>query len=122
MMTALVLFIITVSNCRKDRGDLYRPLPDVPSFHNDIVPMFNSYCALSGCHEGGSPAGNLNLTAGVAYNQLFLRHEIDTITPANSNLYQRMSGSGFIMPPTGKLNHYYYDLVLKWIQQKAKNN
>lgn len=97
-----------------------KPLPAVVSFSQDIIPIFNTACNTSGCHSGTSPAGNLNLSANVAYRQLFFHHDVDTINPNSSILYiQIASGT---MPPSGKLSDYDIGLVQKWIQQKAKNN
>lgn len=99
-------------------------LPDTVSFSKDIVPVFTAYCSVSGCHSGSSPAGGLNLSAQFAYQELIKSGSgyVDTIDPAYSILYATMNNSANPMPPTGKLDDCSLDLILKWIEQKAKNN
>jgi hypothetical protein len=98
--------------------------PTTVSFSQDIVPIFNKNCNTSGCHSGTSAAGNLNLEASVAYAQLTKRGKgyIDTLTPQYSILYASMNATTNPMPPNGKLDNCTLELVLKWIEQKAKNN
>ena len=122
MMVTGIVSVIAIHSCTKVVADLERPLPDSVYFHADLIPIFNSNCALSGCHNAATHSANLNLNASTAYLQLFAKHEIDTITPTNSMLYIRMHALSNPMPPTGRLNNYDVALVLKWIQQKAKNN
>ncbi|MBS1646099.1 MAG: hypothetical protein JST67_02030 [Bacteroidetes bacterium] len=117
-ITSLLFFLCS---CQKKENTSSQVLPGVVSFSQDIVPIFNASCLASGCHAGGSPAANLNLTSGMAYTQLFSKHEIDTINANNSVLYiEVQSGS---MPKNGAmLSNYQIGLIQKWIQQKAKNN
>jgi hypothetical protein len=119
-ITGAVLLVVAIaSGCKKEAAVApLPPLPAVVSFGGHIQPFFSSTCAVSGCHTGSSPAAGLNLTASVAYNDLFLKHEIDTLSPTSSNLYIFMNSN---MPPSGKVP-YDLALVLKWIQQGAKNN
>ena len=102
--------------CKKDE-----PLPDVVSFSNHIQPVFNAHCNSSNCHSGGSPAGNLNLTAAVVYSQLFAKQEVDTVNVNASVLYIEVN-SGTMPKNAGKLSNYNIGLIQKWIQQGAKNN
>lgn len=98
--------------------------PALVSFQQDIMPVFNQSCNMVGCHAGSSPAGNLNLEPSQAYNDLMFSGSgyIDTINPKFSLLYAQMMSVSNPMPPTGKLDSCSIQLVLKWIQQKAKNN
>ncbi len=114
---------IVFFRCKYDKEDIQPQLPAVVSFSQHILPIFNSTCSLSGCHSGGSPTGNLDLTSAHAYTQLFARHEVDTLNPTLSVLYIQINSTGSTqMPPTGKMSAYNINLILKWIQQKAKNN
>jgi hypothetical protein len=99
-------------------------IPDNVSFSNDIQPVFDEHCNTAGCHSGGNPKGNLNLEASKSYAQLWNKKSgyIDTLNPQFSVLYASMNSSSNPMPPNGKLDKCELDLVLKWIQQKAKNN
>ena len=98
--------------------------PSTVSFGRDIQPVFDVHCNTAGCHSGTNPKGNLNLEAAVAYSQLWKKKSgyIDTLNPIYSVLYASMNSTSNPMPPDGKLDKCTLDLVLKWIQQKAKNN
>ena len=112
--------IIVMSKCEKEKGSpSTKPLPAVVSFTRDIQPFFSSTCANPSCHSGSSPKSGLDLSDSlVSYNNLFTKHEINTLNPTASNLYIFMNSN---MPPSGKVP-YDLALVLKWIDQGAKNN
>ena len=122
----IVFFAMTA--CHKDKQNqdttCNQTLPAVVSFGNDMQPIFKNNCALSGCHSGTSPKGNLCLDSAVAYSQLMQpgKGYVDTLHPSYSILYLQMTSSSKPMPPAGKLDVCTTDLVLKWIEQKAKNN
>lgn len=100
-------------------------IPSEVSFSRDIQPVFNANCATTvDCHIGAMPAGNLNLEAGNAYAELNQpgKGYIDTLNPPFSLLYAQMISASTPMPPTGRLDQCTTDLVLRWIEQKAKNN
>jgi len=116
----LLGLIISLSNCEKNSvAPAPITLPAIASYNNDIQPLFDLYCNMSGCHSGSDPAHRLDLTRGNSYNSLFQTREIDTLNPSNSRLYTALSSP---MPPWGKLIPYDMDLILEWIQQGAKNN
>jgi hypothetical protein len=81
-------------------------LPATVSFSENIMPIFNKSCVQSGCHSGGTAAAaNLDLTSNMAYSQLFAKHDIDTVTPNNSVLYNELQSGN--MPQTStKLSDY----------------
>jgi hypothetical protein len=90
------------------------------SFSNDIVPIFNKSCNLSGCHNAGGKAPNL--TSANAYNALTEGNYVNTTDPKNSELYLWMTGKkGTPMPLSGP-NKEFNALVLAWIKQGASNN
>lgn len=97
-------------------------LPDTVSFSGHILPLLRQNCSIIDCHSGGNPTANLNLSDAVAYDQLFAKHEIDTLDPSHSLLYIQMNSLGTPMPPSGRLGDYEVNLVLKWITQGAKRN
>lgn len=115
--------IVFLFSCKKQptSPQQQNALPTTVSFNTHIVPIFNASCVSSGCHSGVSAAANLNLTANMAYSQLFAKHEIDTVTPNNSVLYIEVQ-SGSMPRGAQKLSDYNIQLIQKWIQQKAKNN
>ena len=79
---------------------------------------------MAGCHSGSNPKGNLNLENSESYEQLWRKKSgyIDTLNPSLSVLYASMNSSSNPMPPAGKLDNCTVELILRWIQQKAKNN
>lgn len=120
------LFLFSVWACKREKVEPHTDCktPDVVSFKADIQPIFDTHCNTAGCHGGNSPAGNLNLEASQSYTQLWRKKSgyIDTLNPTYSVLYASMNSTSNPMPPTGKLDACTLELVLKWIEQKAKNN
>ncbi|MEK7225674.1 MAG: hypothetical protein AAB221_08320 [Bacteroidota bacterium] len=91
------------------------------SFVNDIIPVFDQKCGISGCHSGTT---NPDLSAAKAYNALTNGGYINQADPKNSKLYLRLTGKvPPAMPLSGTNNPSNINaLVLTWITQKAKNN
>ena len=118
-----VILFLTVS-CKKATVEEVCSPPTTVSYKRDIQPIFNTNCATSGCHAGSKPAGSLNLEASVAFANLSDSKSgyIDTVNPTASLLYTSMTSVTNPMPPNGKLSKCSTDLILKWIEQKAKNN
>ena len=92
------------------------------SFTNDIIPVFNQYCSLSGCHGAGGHAPDL--TTAKAYNSLLNGGYLNLTDPAKSKLYLQLTGKITpAMPLNGTKNPSNINaLVLTWITQQAKNN
>ena len=123
ILKTLLLFLMSsafMASCTKSNSAAAPAvkLPDTPSFKNNIQPIFNTTCAISGCHVSPSPASGLDLDSAVAYKDLLKLNLINTALPSQSNLYLALNTG---MPPSGR-NASLNALVLKWIQQGAKNN
>ncbi len=104
------------------------------SFAQDIQPVFNQNCALSGCHTGSFPAAGLNLQSSQAYNNIVnipssQRSSLNLITPSdpdNSYLIRKIKGediSGSRMP----LSRSALDMTTiatfeTWVREGAQNN
>lgn len=91
-------------------------IPDTTiSFSLNIIPIFESSCAISGCHDG---TWKPNLEANVAYDELTTKGYINTSSPANSELYTKIDG--------GSMQQYATDqdraLILQWITEGAEDN
>lgn len=101
-----------------------RPLPDTVSFSAHVVPIFISKCNDAGCHSGNNPKGKLNLEPGKAYEQLTKKEYVDIDEPSRSIIYTVLISDHEQMPPPPqtKLDDCSRKLILKWIEQKAKNN
>jgi hypothetical protein len=120
MAAAVFAAVTAFYSCTYD--SVTQPLPGVVSFNSHILPLFRQECSIPDCHKGANPTANLNLSDSLAYDQLFAKHEIDTLIPTHSLLYIQMNSIGTPMPPTGRLGDYEVNLVLKWIEQGAKRN
>ncbi|MBS1600415.1 MAG: hypothetical protein JST75_19455 [Bacteroidetes bacterium] len=93
--------------------------PDTVYFTNTILPMMNSNCAMSGCHDGLSrgDAGQytLNTYSGIM--------AIVRAGNANSSKLVSVIANG-TMPPRGHtaISAAQLDLIKTWINQGALNN
>ncbi|MCX6183012.1 MAG: hypothetical protein NT150_13920 [Bacteroidetes bacterium] len=96
--------------------------PDTISFSKNIQPIFNKSCSNLGCHSGNNPPGGLNLENTKSLNSLKGGGYINLGDPKSSIVYASMTSNTAPMPTSGKLDTCTTKLVLKWIQQGAKNN
>ncbi len=95
-------------------------VPEVVSFANDLLPIFDQSCSFTGCHNSGGQEPDL--TPANAYNSLTGGGYINTTFPENSELYQWMKGNRDSPMPDDGANAAYNSLVLAWIRQGASNN
>src|SRR5436190_16480455 len=68
--------------------------PDAPpqavSFKNDIAPMVNTNCAISGCHVSGGHKPYMSL--GGSYDQIVNGGYVNTLIPKQSIIYIKING------------------------------
>ncbi|GAB4372679.1 MAG: hypothetical protein Kow0042_16110 [Calditrichia bacterium] len=106
--------------------------PDLSRFSQIQIQVFTPSCAISGCHSGSNPAGNLNLSPGQAYSNLVnvpstTDPDILRVEPGKSDksmLMERLKGD---IPPQmpligGPLENAVLDSIEKWIDGGAPNN
>lgn len=90
-------------------------IPEV-CFTSDILPIFTSNCAISGCHDGGGRESRLSLSS---YSEI-----IKDVTPGNPNgsrLYQTIISKWVnMMPPNKPLSMDNRTKIRVWIEQGAK--
>lgn len=94
--------------------------PDTVYFHQTILPLITSNCAMSGCHDAISHKEGVNLT-----DYTNIMREVKVASPTSSDLYKCLNETGDErMPPApaAEFSLANKGLVLKWIQQGAKNN
>lgn len=86
-------------------------------FERDILPIFNSKCAMSGCHDAGTAAEGYNLSN---YKQI-VSHGLVKGKPNSSELYEEVADDD--MPPKGytKLSAAEKQMLYDWIADGAKN-
>jgi hypothetical protein len=115
----LLFFLgVALSSCYKDvilPTAAQTAPPKYVSFSNDLIPIFSSNCALSGCHVPGSQVPYL--TPELAYQQL-LGGFVNTVVPTNSQLYIMINGDMEVHIPSATERQQIYD----WIRNGAPNN
>jgi len=121
MKKSLILFFavfafsaIIISSCKKDKDD---PTPDCitekMSFSNDITPIMNQNCNVSGCHD------NVTVAAGI---------RLDTFPGIHDNadkivLTINHSNGVSAMPDNAdKLSDCDIKKIEAWVNQGKKNN
>ena len=122
-MFLLNVSVLLMSGCYKDKtvifdtgAEITRPV----GFAADILPIFNSSCNTSGCHNAGGKSPDL--TAANAYNSLSTGNYFNVGNPVSSELYLWMTGKKGVPMPTTGINKDYNALILAWIKQGALNN
>jgi hypothetical protein len=111
--------------------------PATVSFRNQVRPIFNANCALSGCHVPPFPAGGQDLATdpyreilGRTALELFLGRALPRIDPGrpdNSYIIQKLLGTpgieGVRMPfGRAPLPPALIDTIRTWIAEGAPNN
>lgn len=95
---------------------------DTIYFQQQVLPIFVSNCAMSGCHDNASHEEGMVLTS---YSGI-MSGGIRAGNPGSSKLYKVIttSNSGDRMPPPPRnpLSQDQISLIYKWISQGAKNN
>jgi len=107
--------------------------PDTQAtFGGQIEPIFTQTCALAGCHDTNSQAGELDLSAGAAYDNLVevmssqrpAEARITPFDPDMSYLYSKIigTGDGAQMPMVGMLSAGQMQDIFDWITEGATRN
>ena len=115
--------MLLLMGCYKDKTvyfDTGEEITRSVSFASDIVPIFNSSCNSSGCHNAGGIKPDL--TFAYAYISLVNGGYINAGDPQSSLLYLWMAGKKGTPMPLSGVNKDYNALVLAWIKQGAQNN
>ena len=94
--------------------------PDGPpqsiSFKDQLAPLFNSSCALSGCHVSGSHKPYL--ATAVSYQEIVNGGFVNLLVPKESILYKKINGEMKEYIPSAIDRQKVYD----WIRNGATNN
>ena len=108
------------------------PDPDRPvSYSQDIQPIFNGSCALSGCHDSGTQESGVNLSSyDDAINSVGVQYETEIIQPGepqNSPIVDKISTEnpqfGERMPLNrSPLSQANIDSIVAWIENGAPDN
>ena len=93
---------------------------DTVYFVNDVLPLLQSNCAMSGCHDNGTAADGVRMT-----DYANIMDEVDPFDAAGSKLYRvinRTDNERMPPPPRPAFTTAQKALIQKWINQGAKNN
>jgi uncharacterized membrane protein len=91
-------------------------------FNTDILPIINSNCAMSGCHDPATAKEGVVLNN---YANIMNTGRVIPYSPGSSNIYREITTTSAkdIMPPAPKprLSAAQIALIAKWINQGAKD-
>jgi uncharacterized membrane protein len=97
--------------------------PDTVYFQQQVLPVFISNCAMSGCHDAASRQEGVVLTD---YNNIINTGDVRPFNPSNSDIWEKINDNDpsdrMPPPPKNPLSQEQKDLVKKWILQGARNN
>jgi Planctomycete cytochrome C len=93
--------------------------PDTVYFQNTVLPLLNSSCAMSGCHDAASHKDGVNLTT---YAAIMSTSGVNAGKPGSSKLYQVIADNSMPPKPAAPFTQAQKDIISKWISQGAKNN
>jgi hypothetical protein len=120
----IAVLMIAITGCSKTETVVINPgssITETQSFQKDIIPVFASSCATSGCHAAGGKAPDLS--SANAFKALNNGNYLKAGDPDNSVLMLWLNGKKSPVMPLGagpdeKINAKIY----AWIKQGAKNN
>lgn len=94
--------------------------PDTVYFERDLLPILNSNCALSGCHDAQSAQDGVILNN---YINTLATADVRPGDPDGSDLYEVLveDDPDKQMPPGDPLAQSQIDLVFRWIAQGAQD-
>ena len=85
-------------------------------FERDVLPIFVSKCAMTGCHDANTKAEGLDLSNYTA----ILKRGVKAGDPDNSKVWESINEGE--MPPQGySLTSYQKSMIRTWIAYGAKN-
>ena len=90
--------------------------PQAVSYKTDLAPIFNSQCALAGCHVSGAHKPYM-ITAD-SYLQITNGGYVNLLLPKESILYKKINGEMKEYIPSASDRQKVYD----WIRNGAPNN
>jgi hypothetical protein len=125
---ALIFIIIFVFGCKHHPIYNGEPIidnncdPSTVYFQNTILPLLNSHCAMSGCHNSITQAEGINLTT---YATAMNSGEGGFIVPYDANgsqLYHVIVDGSMPPNPFANLSASEIQNIYDWINQGALNN
>lgn len=97
--------------------------PSITYFQNTVLPIFQSNCALSGCHDLQTAESDLILSS---YEQIIHSGELIPGKASESDIYEVITDTDpddrMPPPPNSPLSQEQISFIRDWINQGAKNN
>lgn len=96
--------------------------PDTFYFQNEILPLLQSSCAMTGCHDPGSAQEGVILNS---YLNVINTGEVEPFSPLSSKLYEVLiedEPEDRMPPPPRSLTTQQKQSIYGWIAQGALNN
>ena len=116
LSVTLAATAFVLQGCLNDKGEVPKP-PETHcdslnvSYNLNVAPIVQAKCGTIGCHDAGSPNGDLtNYT------------HLSGISATVANRIQRPSSDPFYMPQGDVLTQDELDFILCWIDKGAPNN
>lgn len=113
LLAILAIAAIGFSSCKHENLDVING--DSICFERDILPIFVSNCAMSGCHDAATAADKYDLSN---YNAI-LKKGLKPGNPDDSEIWEVISNGE--MPPNGALTRQQKSYIKSWIASGAKN-
>jgi hypothetical protein len=140
-LLAAAILLVVLSSCRHEplvvpAGDpsgqvdpVNPPAAGMPCnadsvyFANDVLPIFNSRCAIPGCHSGNNPPKGILLTS---YASIMASGEIVPFDPSEGDIMEVITDTDpddrMPRPPNAPLTTDQINTIRRWISQGARNN
>ena len=120
--TSLLFFMgIGLAGCYKDIiipetvADPDGP-PQSVSYKDQLMPLLNTNCALSGCHVSGGHKPYMN--TAISYQEIVNGGFVNILVPQESIIYKKINGEMKEFIPSASDRQKVYD----WIRNGAPNN
>jgi mono/diheme cytochrome c family protein len=96
---------------------------DTVYFQQQVLPIFISNCAMSGCHDNASHQDGVVLTS---YQSIMNTGDIEPGDPDDSEVYEKITehdpSDRMPPPPRNPLTQAQINAIGTWIRQGARNN
>lgn len=97
--------------------------PDTAYFENDVLPLLQSSCGVTGCHDVQSHKEGIILTS---YNYVMQTGGVVPFDPNESEIYEKITDNDpddrMPPPPAAPLTAEQKNMIYTWISQGALNN
>lgn len=113
----LIMALLVVPGCKHEPLLKLTAEDSAICFERDVLPIFVSNCAKSGCHDPATAEEELILDN---YSGI-MAGGIKPGDPNDSRMYKELSTGKMSRPQFGNLNQAQKDIIKKWIQLGAKN-